>query len=92
MQNLYTRLTELLGKSEEHPDFSRFIHDLGEKPKLNAKKSVSFYDFQKNGIEVLAQDNDSKGKILWAAIFFVDAAGGSMKPYCGEFLAIHNRC
>lgn len=51
MDNLFERLTALLGKSKDDNSFELFIHDLGEQPQIYLENEVSTeYFFKRSGI------------------------------------------
>jgi len=91
MQDLYARLTELLGKSEDDPRLAHFVKEIDEEPVISSGELVSTYCFRKTGLEITALANGAQTpKFVVSIIFFFDVLlvqTGGIEPYSGPLLA-----
>ena len=91
MQDLYTRLTELLGKSEDDQTFAHFLKEIDDSPDVSNREVVSTYWFRKTGLEIIAlPDGEQMPKSVVSITFYFDVPSvreGSIEPYRGPLLA-----
>ncbi len=87
--NPYASLVELLGKPHEDLTITRFIDQLGERPRIHREEITCSYHFSVSGFEIMALKNEKgSDKHIHAVTFFVDTTSvrdGSVKPYRYEF-------
>ncbi len=91
MQDLYIRLTELLGKSEDDPILAQIVDEIGEQPDISNCELVSTYIFRRTGLEITTlADGERTPKFVVSIIFFFDVPSvreGSIEPYSGPLIA-----
>lgn len=83
MQNLYSSLTELLGRPEADPAFVQGLAQLDDPPKLlRDREHHREHCFSNSGFSLSADQNGIKSAFLHIAT--VATESGSMKPFIGE--------
>lgn len=91
MQDLdpYTSLVKLLGKSREDLAITRFIDQLGERPRVDDDEHFCTYHFPESGFQIMALRNGiGSNKHISAVVFFIDipdVRDGYIKPYRYQF-------
>lgn len=90
MGDVYSELKNQLGCPVESVDWNKLSNLLGENPIEEKLDSVWFHMFPESGLEIIAVRNEQRMFEVYAVLFYIDVPAireGSMKRYCGQFLA-----
>jgi len=83
MEQVYSRLSELLGESPNSILFRQFIDDLGETPAPIAVGAESFFAFYNSGIVLTTYNSMFDGVRLH--VDTLDTRSGTCRPYNGGY-------
>jgi hypothetical protein len=90
MENLYRQSIELLGRAQEDPFFERVIETIGEKPTIDSRTNLTFFDFNSTGMKIIAHSMEPGGIKLFSYVLFVidipSVRDGELKRYSGEII------